>query len=281
MSRLQKVQQIYHLRQTRVATVITISTATCSRGVLAGRTGIHHVILQLRCSGFHWMILEHGILVKFQTFPQPALAGSNQAQRSVIPALRIAHSPPECNIVESYSLATLRLVLNLQARNFQSEYVFRLSNLQAVSDTEYQEGTTTNCTEYLDVTDGWGCQDILNIYHLTISQFFQYNPSIGSDCSGLWLGLHHSAYFAPGSTNTPKTISTASAPRTTSTLVLLAQAQQLLPHPQRRQAQPNPASPQTAESGIRHNVNPHVPINTLTNLPQPAIPALPSKPSTS
>ncbi|KAF8252101.1 LysM domain-containing protein [Wilcoxina mikolae CBS 423.85] len=62
---------------------------------------------------------------------------------------------------------------------------------EPTSDLPIREGTTTNCTEYIDVTDGWECKDILDMYSLTISQFFQYNPTVGSDCSSLWLDYQY------------------------------------------------------------------------------------------
>lgn len=33
------------------------------------------------------------------------------------------------------------------------------------------------------------CQVLLDMYSLTIAQFFAYNPAVGADCSGLWLGM--------------------------------------------------------------------------------------------
>lgn len=49
-----------------------------------------------------------------------------------------------------------------------------------------RDGASPNCTDYADAYDGRTCQDILDTYDLTISQFYSYNPAVGSDCSSLW-----------------------------------------------------------------------------------------------
>jgi len=53
-----------------------------------------------------------------------------------------------------------------------------------------QEGATANCTQYVDVNveGGPDCVYILDIFNITIAQFYHWNPTVGSDCSGLWAG---------------------------------------------------------------------------------------------
>lgn len=55
-----------------------------------------------------------------------------------------------------------------------------------------QDGMTPNCTLTADVAtkNGLTCEDILDIYELTITQFYKMNPSVGADCSGMWVGRH-------------------------------------------------------------------------------------------
>lgn len=60
-----------------------------------------------------------------------------------------------------------------------------------IPNSDFQDGASPNCTEYADIDDGWTCADILDIYHLTIAQFFAYNSAVKADCSGLWLGAEH------------------------------------------------------------------------------------------
>lgn len=46
------------------------------------------------------------------------------------------------------------------------------------------------CTDYVDVCSGcgWDCSTILELYEITISQFFEWNPLVGSECTGMQLG---------------------------------------------------------------------------------------------
>ncbi|KAI0143678.1 hypothetical protein GGR57DRAFT_341918 [Xylariaceae sp. FL1272] len=72
-----------------------------------------------------------------------------------------------------------------------------------------RDNTTSNCTEYVDVFDGSGytCQDILTFYDITIAQFYNWNPAVGSDCGNLWTGYQYCVAI-PGSgdpTSTPST----------------------------------------------------------------------------
>ncbi|KAK0670018.1 carbohydrate-binding module family 50 protein [Cercophora samala] len=60
-----------------------------------------------------------------------------------------------------------------------------------------REGAISTCTEYADVPDDWECTDVLENYELTISQLFEYNPAVKSDCSGLWPGMAY-CIRAPG-----------------------------------------------------------------------------------
>ncbi|KAL8659924.1 MAG: hypothetical protein Q9202_006879 [Teloschistes flavicans] len=64
-------------------------------------------------------------------------------------------------------------------------------------DLPIRDGASPNCTEYADIDDGWTCADILDIYHLTIAQFFAYNSAVKADCSGLWLGAEHPSVLVP------------------------------------------------------------------------------------
>lgn len=46
-----------------------------------------------------------------------------------------------------------------------------------------------NCTSVEDVYDeGPTCQAILDQWDLTIELFYEWNPSVGPDCGGMWAG---------------------------------------------------------------------------------------------
>ncbi|KAL9029149.1 MAG: hypothetical protein Q9196_002579, partial [Gyalolechia fulgens] len=64
-------------------------------------------------------------------------------------------------------------------------------------DLPIRDGATPNCTRFVDIEEGWICEDILTVYGLTIAQFFAYNSAVKADCSGLWLGYQY-CIRAPG-----------------------------------------------------------------------------------
>lgn len=82
--------------------------------------------------------------------------------------------------------------------------------------TVRQENTTTSCTDYVDVFTGSGytCQNILDQYNITIADFFAWNPSVGSDCSTLFIGYQ---YCVAGPTASGSPTTTTSPPTTTTT----------------------------------------------------------------
>lgn len=48
---------------------------------------------------------------------------------------------------------------------------------------------TSECTLTVNVDEyGPTCEYILEEYGLTIAQFYEWNPSVGPDCGGMWLG---------------------------------------------------------------------------------------------
>ncbi|KAF2261302.1 hypothetical protein CC78DRAFT_522009 [Lojkania enalia] len=53
------------------------------------------------------------------------------------------------------------------------------------------EGAIENCSEYVSVTLGWNCQNILDTYGITIAQFFEWNPAVGADCGNLWTNYRY------------------------------------------------------------------------------------------
>ncbi|ROW05869.1 hypothetical protein VPNG_08045 [Cytospora leucostoma] len=76
-------------------------------------------------------------------------------------------------------------------------------------------GTDPSCTSYYYVASGDSCYDIEQEYGITSDEFDTWNPSIGSDCSGLWA----SEYICVGApyTHIATTSSIATATSTTST----------------------------------------------------------------
>ncbi|KAL4739523.1 hypothetical protein BDV11DRAFT_169938 [Aspergillus similis] len=65
-----------------------------------------------------------------------------------------------------------------------------------------QTDTVAGCNEFYTVADGDGCDTIENEFGITFAQFYAWNPSVGSDCSNLWLDY---AYCVDGPTSTATT----------------------------------------------------------------------------
>ncbi|KAK3679998.1 hypothetical protein LTR78_000375 [Recurvomyces mirabilis] len=63
-------------------------------------------------------------------------------------------------------------------------------------------GEVEGCEVYHTVVDGDSCYGIETTYDITVSQFYAWNPSVGSDCTGMWLGY---AYCVKGPSSAPTT----------------------------------------------------------------------------
>ncbi|KAJ6150685.1 hypothetical protein N7470_007279 [Penicillium chermesinum] len=46
--------------------------------------------------------------------------------------------------------------------------------------------TISGCQEFYTVTDSDDCASVLSKFGITVSQFYQWNPSVGSTCTNLW-----------------------------------------------------------------------------------------------
>ncbi|KAI0595745.1 carbohydrate-binding module family 50 protein [Biscogniauxia sp. FL1348] len=83
---------------------------------------------------------------------------------------------------------------------------------------DIRNGSIESCTQYADAYPDWECTDILLNYELTIAQFYEYNPEVGEDCSGLWPSYAYCIrapdYTPPG---TPSSTTTAPPGSSTTT----------------------------------------------------------------
>jgi LysM repeat protein len=59
------------------------------------------------------------------------------------------------------------------------------------SQLPIRDGASVNCTDYTDVWKGRSCQNVLDTFGLTITQFYVLNPAVEKDCSGLWTGYSY------------------------------------------------------------------------------------------
>ncbi|KAJ5263471.1 hypothetical protein N7478_011076 [Penicillium angulare] len=51
-----------------------------------------------------------------------------------------------------------------------------------------EPGYISTCDKYYKVVSGESCYSIAQTYRITLDEFYTWNPDIGDDCSGLWLG---------------------------------------------------------------------------------------------
>ena len=58
----------------------------------------------------------------------------------------------------------------------------------AAPPAQTQPGTISSCKTWHTVVDGDGCWAIANAAGISLENFYSWNPGVGSDCSGLWLG---------------------------------------------------------------------------------------------
>ncbi|KAL4861741.1 hypothetical protein BDV12DRAFT_190881 [Aspergillus spectabilis] len=56
--------------------------------------------------------------------------------------------------------------------------------------TPYESGITDDCDKFHLVVSGDACADIVSDAGITLDDFYIWNPTVGTDCSGLWLGYY-------------------------------------------------------------------------------------------
>lgn len=83
----------------------------------------------------------------------------------------------------------------------------------AAAPSPTQSGLTSNCDDFYLVVSGDGCYDIAADNGISLDDFYDWNPAVGDDCSGLWPNY----YVCVGiSTTAPTTTTTSKATTTTS-----------------------------------------------------------------
>ncbi|KAI1380748.1 hypothetical protein F4677DRAFT_441082 [Hypoxylon crocopeplum] len=79
-----------------------------------------------------------------------------------------------------------------------------------------REGATEDCVEFEAVIAPMTCESVLNRNHITIEQFYQWNPSVGADCANLWLGYRYCVSTDLVPTDVPSTTASATPTSTSS-----------------------------------------------------------------
>ncbi|KAL2786297.1 hypothetical protein BJX66DRAFT_346926 [Aspergillus keveii] len=73
--------------------------------------------------------------------------------------------------------------------------------------TPQQSGIISRCNKYHLVESGDGCASIASTYGISLANFYNWNPAVGSSCGSLWLGLPSQSTTT--TTTTTKTTTTA------------------------------------------------------------------------
>ncbi|GIJ99590.1 hypothetical protein Aspvir_001724 [Aspergillus viridinutans] len=84
--------------------------------------------------------------------------------------------------------------------------------------TPYESGMVDDCDEFYLVVSGDSCASIASTAGISVTDFETWNPTIGSGCSGLWLGYYVCVGITGGTTTTTTTTvatTTTSAATTT------------------------------------------------------------------
>jgi hypothetical protein len=56
--------------------------------------------------------------------------------------------------------------------------------------TPYETGMVDDCDTFHLVVSGDDCADIASDAGITLDEFYTWNPTVGTSCSGLWLGYY-------------------------------------------------------------------------------------------
>ncbi|KAL4744688.1 hypothetical protein BDW72DRAFT_199341 [Aspergillus terricola var. indicus] len=80
--------------------------------------------------------------------------------------------------------------------------------------TPYETGMVDDCDAFHLVVSGDTCADIASIAGISVSDFESWNPTVGSDCSGLWLDYYVCIGIVGGNTTSTTTTTTTTSTST-------------------------------------------------------------------
>ncbi|CRK46738.1 hypothetical protein BN1723_020113, partial [Verticillium longisporum] len=67
----------------------------------------------------------------------------------------------------------------------------------------------TNCNKFHWIAEGVSCSQVISFQKITLADFVTWNPSVKSDCSGMWAGVNVCVGVVGSSTDTAKPTTTA------------------------------------------------------------------------
>ncbi|EGX53232.1 hypothetical protein AOL_s00006g493 [Orbilia oligospora ATCC 24927] len=94
-----------------------------------------------------------------------------------------------------------------------------------------REGTAANCSKW--ALSNTSCANILSQNGITIAQFYAWNPTVGSDCAGMWADYAYCVGVSGTSTTTSRTTTTTTPGTTTTTSRVTTTSSGAIPGPTR------------------------------------------------
>ncbi|OLN88297.1 LysM domain-containing protein-like protein 1 [Colletotrichum chlorophyti] len=77
-----------------------------------------------------------------------------------------------------------------------------------------QAGLIASCNKFHLVESGNTCEVVVNQYGISLANFYDWNPAVGSACTGLWLGYYVCVGVPGSSPQPPPATTTTSGPAT-------------------------------------------------------------------
>ncbi|KAK1625448.1 hypothetical protein BDP81DRAFT_474374 [Colletotrichum phormii] len=81
-----------------------------------------------------------------------------------------------------------------------------------VTPTPIQDSMTKDCNKFYFVKSGDGCANIASSNGIALTDFYSWNPSVGSTCAGLWADVYVCVSIVGGGTVTTQPPATTTAP---------------------------------------------------------------------
>ncbi|KAH7038277.1 uncharacterized protein B0I36DRAFT_420788 [Microdochium trichocladiopsis] len=81
--------------------------------------------------------------------------------------------------------------------------------------TPTQDGMAPNCAKFHFVEPGTGCGDILSKYGISLASFYEWNKSVGPQCTGMWANVNVCVGLIGGATSNSASPSTTRTSSTT------------------------------------------------------------------
>ncbi|KAL4733813.1 hypothetical protein BDV11DRAFT_175330 [Aspergillus similis] len=110
--------------------------------------------------------------------------------------------------------ATLSTSTNSTAVTTSTTSTITTTSSAIATPTPYETGMIDDCDAFHLVVSGDTCADIASSAGISVSDFESWNPTVGSDCSGLWLDYYVCIGIVGGDTTSTTTTTTSTSTST-------------------------------------------------------------------